>query len=45
MYIFEYADEHGFVQHRPKYRHVETDTIQVKHTVTFDQVSEFTGVS
>ena len=45
MYIFEYAKEHGFVQHRQKYRYVETDTIQIKHTVTFDQVSEFTGVN
>lgn len=45
MYIFEYAKEHGFVQHRPKYRQVQTDTIQIKHTVTFDQISEFTGVN
>jgi len=45
MYIFEYAKEHGFIQHKPKYRHVQTDTIKVKYTVTFDQISEFTGVN
>ena len=44
MYIFEYADEHGFVQHKPQFNYVETDTIYVKQTITLDQVSEFTGV-
>lgn len=44
MYIFEYADEHGFVQHKPKFNYVETDTIRVKQMITLDQVSEFTGV-
>ncbi|MEJ6791734.1 MAG: LysM peptidoglycan-binding domain-containing protein [Lacinutrix sp.] len=44
MYIFEYAKEHGFVQHKPQFNYVETDTIQVKQMITLDQVSEFTGV-
>jgi len=44
MYIFEYAEEHGFVQHKPKFNYIETDTIQVKQMITLDQVSEFTGV-
>jgi len=44
MYIFEYAQEHGFVQHKPKFNYVETDTIHVKQMITLDQVSEFTGV-
>ncbi|WP_452221607.1 LysM peptidoglycan-binding domain-containing protein [Lacinutrix salivirga] len=44
MYIFEYADEHGFVKHKPEFRHIETDTIHVKQMITLDQVSEFTGV-
>ncbi|AUC82967.1 LysM peptidoglycan-binding domain-containing protein [Lacinutrix sp. Bg11-31] len=44
MYIFEYADEHGFVQHKPQFNYVETDTIHVKQMITLDQVSEFTGV-
>ncbi len=44
MYIFEYAKEHGFIQHKPRFNYVETDTIRVKHMITLDQVSEFTGV-
>jgi membrane-bound lytic murein transglycosylase D len=44
MYIFEYAEEHGFIKHKPKYRHIETDTIHIKRTISFDQVSEVTGV-
>ena len=44
MYIFEYAKEHGFVQHKPIFNYVETDTIHVKQMITLDQVSEFTGV-
>lgn len=44
MYIFEYAKEHGFIQHKPTFNYVETDTIRVKQMITLDQVSEFTGV-
>ncbi|MGB1210922.1 MAG: LysM peptidoglycan-binding domain-containing protein [Lacinutrix venerupis] len=44
MYIFEYAKEHGFIQHKPQFNYVETDTIHVKQMITLDQVSEFTGV-
>ncbi|WP_452225455.1 LysM peptidoglycan-binding domain-containing protein [Lacinutrix chionoecetis] len=44
MYIFEYAKEHGFIQHKPQFNYVETDTIHVKQTITLDQVSEFTNV-
>lgn len=44
MYIFEYAKEHGFVQHKPTFNYVETDTIHVKKMITLDQVSDFTGV-
>ncbi len=45
MYIFEYAEEHGFVKHKPQYYYRETDTVRVKETITFDQVSEYTGVN
>ncbi|WP_375238093.1 LysM peptidoglycan-binding domain-containing protein [Aurantibacter sp.] len=45
MYIFEYAEEHGFVKHKPQYYYRETDTIRVKETITFDQISEYTGVN
>jgi membrane-bound lytic murein transglycosylase D len=44
MYIFEYAEEHGFKPNQPNYRHIETDTIHVKQMITLDQVSEMTGV-
>ena len=44
MYIFEYAEEHGFQPKNPKFRHFETDTVQVKQMISLDQVSEMTGV-
>ncbi|WP_027138098.1 lytic transglycosylase domain-containing protein [Gaetbulibacter saemankumensis] len=44
MYIFEYAEEHGFVKAKPEVAYFETDTIHVKHMITLDQVSEVTGV-
>ena len=40
MYIFEYAQAHGFQKLKPDIRYVETDTIHVKHMITLDQVSE-----
>ena len=44
MYIFEYAEEHGFEKARPEFIYKETDTVRVKHMITLDQVSEVTGV-
>ena len=44
MYIFEYAEEHGFVKAKPEFTYKETDTVRVKHMITLDQVSEVTGV-
>lgn len=40
MYIFEYAEAHGFNKLKPEYRYMETDTIRVKKMITLDQVSE-----
>lgn len=40
MYIFEYAEEHGFKKHRPDFRYIDTDTIHVKQMISLDQVSE-----
>jgi len=40
MYIFEYADEHGFNKQKPDFRYMETDTIRVKQMISLDQVSE-----
>lgn len=45
LYIFEYAEEHGFGPQKPMFRHMETDTIRVKQMITLDQVSEVTGVN
>ncbi|HLV38811.1 lytic transglycosylase domain-containing protein [Xanthomarina sp.] len=42
MYIFEYAEEHGFVSERPMFHGFETDTIRVKQMISLDQVSEAT---
>jgi len=44
MYIFEYAEEHGFKKERPNFHYVETDTIHVKKMITLDQVSELLDV-
>ena len=39
MYIFKYADELGLYPESPKIFNFQTDTIQVKRTVSFDQIS------
>ncbi|MBU2938037.1 LysM peptidoglycan-binding domain-containing protein [Lacinutrix sp. C3R15] len=44
MYIFEFAEEHGFKPVKPEFQYIETDTIHVKQMITLDQVSEATGV-
>jgi membrane-bound lytic murein transglycosylase D len=44
MYIFEYAEEHGFVPEKPLVTHIETDTIRVKQMITLDQVAEAIGI-
>jgi len=44
MYIFEFAEEHGFKKERPNFHYVETDTIHVKKMITLDQVSELLEV-
>ncbi|MGZ0015694.1 LysM peptidoglycan-binding domain-containing protein [Yeosuana sp. AK3] len=44
MYIFEFAEEHGFVKAKPEFAYKETDTVIVKQMITFDQISEVTGL-
>jgi len=44
MYIFKYAKEHGLAAENPPIYHFATDTIQVKRTISFNQISEKTGV-
>ncbi|GGD17019.1 lytic transglycosylase [Hyunsoonleella pacifica] len=43
MYIFEYAEEHGFKRYKPERVYFETDTVVIKQMITLDQVSEVTG--
>lgn len=45
MYMFEYQKEHNMVADAPQIRHFETDTIHVKKTISFDQISEKTSIS
>ena len=45
MYLFEYQKEHQLIAEAPQIRYFETDTLQVKKTISFDQVSEITGIS
>ena len=40
MYIFEYADEHNIYSELPKFFNFQTDTIHIKRTISFDQISE-----
>jgi membrane-bound lytic murein transglycosylase D len=44
MYLFEYSNEHNLMGEAPKIHHFATDTIQIKRTVSFDQISEKIGV-
>ena len=44
MYIFEFAEEHGFKPERPAFQYIETDTVRVKRMITLDQVAEVTDV-
>lgn len=44
LYIFEYAEEHGFQPPKNEVAFIETDTLKPKRILTFDQISEVTGV-
>ena len=44
MYIFEYADEHGLKKTNAERPYFETDTIIVKNTITFDQISKLVDI-
>jgi membrane-bound lytic murein transglycosylase D len=39
MYIFEYAEEHGFKSNGPRYPYIVTDTIRVKKMISLEQVA------
>ncbi|MFO7745514.1 MAG: transglycosylase SLT domain-containing protein, partial [Psychroflexus sp.] len=42
LYLYEYADEHGFQPQRPKSTYYGTDTIKVKQLITLDHVAKVT---
>lgn len=44
LYLFEYADEHDFQPNRPEIAFFETDTLHVKQSLTFEQITKVTGV-
>ena len=44
MYIFEYAEEHGFKKTTPQFHHIATDTVHVKRLITLEQVAKVTNI-
>lgn len=45
MYMFEYANHHGFKDPKPEIPIALTDTVSVKQLLTFDQISEQLNIS
>lgn len=45
MYLFEYANEHGFQPKMPEIAQFETDTIHVKELLTFEHISEVLDIN
>jgi len=44
LYLYEYAEEHNFQPNLPNIAFFETDTLHIKQSITFDQISKVTGV-
>ena len=44
MYLFEYAEEHGYTPEKAPVNYFATDTIHVKESIALDQVSSIVGV-
>lgn len=44
MYIFEFAEEHGFKSNGPKFPFIATDTLKVKKMITLEQVAKVTNL-
>ena len=44
MYIFEYAQEHGFKKQGPRIPYIATDTIKIKQQLTLDQIAKLTNL-
>ncbi len=45
MYIFEFAEEHGFKSNGPAIPYVATDTIRIKKMISLDQVAKVTNTN
>lgn len=45
MYIFEYANEHDLNFKKVERPYFETDTIHIKNSISFNQVSEMVGIT
>lgn len=45
MYLFEYAEEHGLKVNKAERPYFDTDTVQVKSLITFEQISKLVDVS
>jgi len=44
MYLFEYAEEHGYMPEKAPVNYFATDTIHIKESIALDQVSSIVGV-
>ncbi|HLA54710.1 MAG TPA: LysM peptidoglycan-binding domain-containing protein [Flavobacterium sp.] len=44
MYIYEYHKEHGIVPERALVKHFATDTIMIKHQLSFKQISDLIDI-
>jgi len=45
LFLGEYAQDYGIKPIRPKYHYIATDTIVVKHNITFEQISKLLKIS
>lgn len=45
LYLFEYADEHDFQYQKIPRPYFETDTVHIKHPITFDQITTLVDIS
>jgi membrane-bound lytic murein transglycosylase D len=45
MYIYEFKKEHGLVAHKAEMKYAETDTVMLKHAMTFKQLSDLLDIS
>jgi len=44
MYIWEYHKEHGIIPERALVKHFQTDTVAVRHQLTFRQISDLLDI-